>query len=513
MQAPPSRDAPPPPGTQGSIRGFDSAIAELKAALARDPEGFTSNAAAKAILGKLNDEIARAYGDDEGDDEDEGSEYDDDESGSEEEEEDDEYDDEEDSGGGGGGARVDEPKGPRPIDLWRAAHEVERPAKKKLVLSGEEWMSLVNRLNESSKKKQGFLMRAQHQQIAAELAGFTFVPHISDKSRELAAQNKALPLRVEALMRKKKAKLDKIRHDKTEEELREATFKPNLAATQHARANKMAEGRRVGHLMQYDADKRSRATQRRHLISEMENRDLTFNPAINKNSIRIVERLNLERQAALMHGDGHDDTPLPSSRIAAAKKALNAALAAGLSLQSAARESGLPVPDAKTLRTLGRSYLPGHEEETFHPKINARSVALASGGAEEASEGVNVYARLYKAVTAVRASKIRDAVSGGARSRSPRGGARGVGPLRDGGAGSGGEAAGGDRGDASAADAENPPPGHPQFWNKVAFDVSGAGRMDFILRRLLPPERLIDAAHKAAAAGIVASASAAIDTA
>lgn len=125
----------------------------------------------------------------------------------------------------------------------------------RLVLTGQEWGALVHRLNESSRRKQGYLLRAQHQQIAAELAGLTFAPHISERSRELAAQNKSLPARVEALMRRKKAKLDRIRHDRVEAELREATFRPNLAATKNARAAKtVAEKRRIGHLMQYVSD-------------------------------------------------------------------------------------------------------------------------------------------------------------------------------------------------------------------------------------------------------------------
>lgn len=123
--------------------GIESAVAELKAALARDPEGFTKDAKAKEILDRLNDEIARVYG--EGDDE--GSEYDDEDEEDDEEgsyysdEEGDEYDDEGDAGADDGGrgsesgskdrgeAKTELPKGPRPYDLWRAAHEIERPAK------------------------------------------------------------------------------------------------------------------------------------------------------------------------------------------------------------------------------------------------------------------------------------------------------------------------------------------------------------------------------------------------
>ena len=46
------------------------------------------------------------------------------------------------------------------------------------------------------------------------------------QSKELAAHNKSLPERVEVLMRRKKSKLDKIRHEKAQSELAEATFKP-----------------------------------------------------------------------------------------------------------------------------------------------------------------------------------------------------------------------------------------------------------------------------------------------
>lgn len=121
--------------------GIESAVAELKAALARDPEGFTKDAKAKEILDRLNDEIARVYG--EGDED--GSEYDDEEEEDDEEgsyysdEDEDDYDDGEDGDADGRGsetgskdrgeAKTELPKGPRPYDLWRAAHEVERPAK------------------------------------------------------------------------------------------------------------------------------------------------------------------------------------------------------------------------------------------------------------------------------------------------------------------------------------------------------------------------------------------------
>ena len=141
--------------------GIEAAVAELKAALARDPDGFAgafsssasgiarqrraraggaatslpaprppicaADATAGALLARLNEEIAALYGDDDAGGGDGG---------------DDEYDDDGGDGDGGDfgdeygggepgddGPRVELPKGPRPYDLWRAAHEVERPAR------------------------------------------------------------------------------------------------------------------------------------------------------------------------------------------------------------------------------------------------------------------------------------------------------------------------------------------------------------------------------------------------
>lgn len=127
-------------------------------------------------------------------------------------------------------------------------------------LSSTQWGSLVDRLNESSRRKQAYLMRAQHAQIAAELSGLTFTPHISEKSRELAAHNKSLPQRIEALIRKKRTKLEKIRHEKVTKEMAEATFKPDLekskASVKHAGLSSATtrEKRQIGHLMQYVSD-------------------------------------------------------------------------------------------------------------------------------------------------------------------------------------------------------------------------------------------------------------------
>ncbi len=77
-----------------------------------------------------------------------------------------------------------------------------------------------------------------------------------------------------------------------------------------------------------------RASQRRQLLKEIEDRELTFTPVINKNSSRIVDRITRERsekerQAAL----GFSPAPAAFSPPTAArgqKAALNAALSGEL---------------------------------------------------------------------------------------------------------------------------------------------------------------------------------------
>ena len=121
------------------------------------------------------------------------------------------------------------------------------------LLTSREWDGLVDRLNASSRTKQVALMQAQSKRIADELAGFSFRPAISEKSRELAAANKSLPERVAALMRKKKARLDAIRHEKAQAELAQATFKPRINDYKPSRAaaSAMAAQRKISHLLQF----------------------------------------------------------------------------------------------------------------------------------------------------------------------------------------------------------------------------------------------------------------------
>lgn len=113
---------------------------------------------------------------------------------------------------------------------------------------------------------------------------------------------------------------------------------------------------------------------------------------------------------------------------------------------------------------LGRSFLPGHEEETFQPRINPRSAAL------QRRRGEGIHERLFE--MAERKKRDHPAAAGAA-------GADADGEAVAGGAG----AALRDASGFPVDEAGEPAPGHPHFFSLVAWEPNG--RLDFVLRHLL----------------------------
>ena len=98
---------------------MEDAVAELKAAFERDPTGFASDELTRSILERLNQEVAALYSTTEGDGETVGD----------VERGDGEIDERTEQLRGNPRVRVELPKGPRPYDLWREAHEINQAVK------------------------------------------------------------------------------------------------------------------------------------------------------------------------------------------------------------------------------------------------------------------------------------------------------------------------------------------------------------------------------------------------
>ena len=125
-------------------------------------------------------------------------------------------------------------------------------AQVKSALTAREWKSLVERLNASMKIKEASIRQAQMKRTAEEMSGHTFRPAISQRSRELAANQKSLPERSAALMRKRKARLDRIRQEREQREMAQATFTPKINDYKPTPASTAAaKHRHIGALMQF----------------------------------------------------------------------------------------------------------------------------------------------------------------------------------------------------------------------------------------------------------------------
>lgn len=81
---------------------------------------------------------------------------------------------------------------------------------------GSEWDALVHRLNDSSRRKQMYLMRAQQRAIATELSGLSFKPRICKRSQRLAADQKALAERTAQLMSRREKNMLRVKDERAQ---------------------------------------------------------------------------------------------------------------------------------------------------------------------------------------------------------------------------------------------------------------------------------------------------------
>jgi len=268
-----------------------------------------------------------------------------------------------------GNTTVQLPAYKTPYEVWEEKHKGgKQRAKATVTLTKQREKDLISRLNESGRKKQELLALQQHKQIAEEIKNASFAPNINKKSRELNEQNqvKSLPERQDALLANRDAALKKQREGKVEKELKHMQDMPNVAASHQSWArikrkqnlmfnDKANEGRTVHDLLRYGEDKSLRASERRNIAHQEEDREATFHPQINQHSVRLHERMMRQGR------DVRRDQPKRSGK----KKVV--------------------------VGGTGTAHDPGHEEEVFKPKINPRSRAVPT----DKTSGPDAYSRLY----------------------------------------------------------------------------------------------------------------------
>ena len=288
-------------------------------------------------------------------------------------------------GGGGGGSpnvTVSLRSGPTPYEVWRAKHPgpaASPPSKK---FAPKDWDGLVARLYASNKAREASVNSKQNANLAGELKDLKFEPALCARSLRLenAKRKNTTMVDMQDGMRKRfEARIAKLRERERSEELRDCTFAPRLAAAAKSTAYlRQSHGSRrtTADLQSYADEAKVRRLQRKQLVEDVETRDLTFAPTLNKKSMRITAKLKAEGKL----------TVDPASKQTAATAHLNS---------SSVKKGGT-----------GSAADPGHEHETFAPTISARAKTYATRRDE-----ADVYDRLYSRAKEQVAAQHNDAVA------------------------------------------------------------------------------------------------------
>jgi hypothetical protein len=242
-----------------------------------------------------------------------------------------------------------------PIELWNQKNKPP-PKPKALLLSEAQRNATTERLLAAKAKKdldgaQAFeALTAEEQEIGQPDTSRT--KQQNDKLQGYVPIHKRYQAVIDKAQRKK-AQIERARED---QELAPCTFQPNMGQSnktfQPGQKFRQPMGTVYDRCNEYGQMKQYRAHRRRQFLKKIEEKELTFEPKLNTNTQRILERTAARNP---------DKAELLTTRV-----------------QNRPR----------TFQVAGDNRDPGHEEETFAPRINARSRKLAREG--------EVFERLYE---------------------------------------------------------------------------------------------------------------------
>jgi len=310
----------------------DDLIARLSHALDTQSVSLTDEGAStKDLLGRLADQIAEIQGDAQEAE----TQYSDD-LGNPEDYFD--YDEE------------DLPVRPTPYQVWKRKQTNDKPTLRRRVLGEQQWDTLVQRLHGTKKSKDALIKQQQNKELADELRELKFQPTLNEKSMQLAANTGKKPMlqRMGFEAQEKERYLQSEREKKLEEEVKDLRAQPEMPGMKTSekilRTASGGEIRTIEDVLQYGEDAKLRRLQRKQILDELESRELTFRPQLNRTSMILQGRARRE---------GRKD----NRRVVKGGE--------------------------------GTSNDPGHEEEVFQPKISERAASYKS------PHGKNVHQRLY----------------------------------------------------------------------------------------------------------------------
>eukprot|EP01037_Dinobryon_pediforme_P019024 gene19024-19370_t len=139
------------------------------------------------------------------------------------------------------------------------------------------------------------MVKDQNTSLALELGGFEFKPHINEHSKKLSVSMKKLCTRIDEIQSERERFLLQKKKESDEAEVAGCTFEP----TRYSEKTSDLYLRRMGReekvkpedLFKYQQDKMRRNELRRQILREIEEKELTFKPALNEKTIKIQEKM------------------------------------------------------------------------------------------------------------------------------------------------------------------------------------------------------------------------------
>lgn len=257
-------------------------------------------------------------------------------------------------------SRVELPNRPTPYEVWATKHDTTKSVKPPRVMCDREWNGLVERLHGTKRSKESMIKQQQNRELAEQLRELKFKPSLNKNSARISRETKRGPMlqRMKHDDQVKKKKLQEKRDEQAREEVKEVLDKPNLLGAKLSlrylkQANKPTD-RTVEDIIQYGEETKLRRLQRKQIMEELENRELTFTPQLNRASLLLQEKMRREGRSMYNKVSGQTE-----------------------SRQKVVKGGS------------GTNDDPGHEEEVFAPRISSRAVAKSSDANK------NVYTRLY----------------------------------------------------------------------------------------------------------------------
>lgn len=202
--------------------------------------------------------------------------------------------------------RTELPHYPTPYELWKKSHEkaeTTTPNDKVKNLTDEQkkvlTKNVTDRLLRKQREEHFTMMKKQHEKLASELRGLTFVPNLSRTERmnkKLVQSYEPLYKRYNYVTEMANIKRTKMEQETRTAELAECKFEPDRSFTKMKKSPRAVRDNRSveDRCIQYGEEKEMWAEQRRAIIKRIESESIQFSPQLSEKTNKMMEKKKLD---------------------------------------------------------------------------------------------------------------------------------------------------------------------------------------------------------------------------